>query len=328
MDNLIRKRFALALCAVVSTGLLTGPAEAVDSVRASYEIGLIGDMPYGETGRAQFPNVIADMNARPLAFTTFDGDIKNGKEPCDRRFYDAALANFNTFTRPLVYLPGDNEWTDCDRVAGGGYRPNERLALIRSMFAGTPRSLGGHTIYLQRQSRYPENVRWRYGPVMFLGLNIPGSDNNAPQFDAAGHQIDGDGAEYTARNAANLAWLDKGFAAARAAGCAAVMVVIQADMWGTEGAVSHYADTKTRLARLSIGFPGQVVLVNGDSHVLEIDKPLQDAAGRTIENFTRVQTFGSQQNHWVSATVDSRDPNVFTFRPHIVPANVPVYVSP
>jgi hypothetical protein len=30
----------------------------------------------------------------------------------------------------------------------------------------------------------------------------------------------------------------------------------------------------------------------------------------------------------VSATVDPRDPNVFTFHQHIVPANVSVYVKP
>jgi hypothetical protein len=70
------------------------------------------------------------------------------------------------------------------------------------------------------------------------------------------------------------------------------------------------------------------VLVNGDSHFLQIDKPLKDAAGHTIENFTRVQTFGSDQNHWVGATIDPRDPQVFSFQQHIVAANVPAYVAP
>jgi hypothetical protein len=115
-------------------------------------------------------------------------------------------------------------------------------------------------------------------------VNVPGSDNNAPQYDSTG-------------------------------------------MWSATDPTAHFADTKRELARLAIGFPGQVVLVNGDSHLLQIDKPLADARGATIENLTRVQTFGSAQNHWVSATVDPRDPNVFTFHPHIVAANVPAYVS-
>jgi hypothetical protein len=319
---------ALSLAAAASISTAAGADSRDDERQATYEIGLIGDMPYGNTGRAQFPNVIADINTHHLAFTAFDGDIKNGSERCDQPMYDAAVTNFNAFKAPLVYVPGDNEWTDCDRASNGSYDPNERLALIRTMFASTPRSFGERTIRLLRQTGYPENVRWQLGPVTYIGVNVPGSDNNAPQFDANGNQIDGDAAEYTARNAANLEWLDAGFAAATAAHSAAVMVILQANMFGTADPIAHFADTKKALARLCIAFAGQVVLVNGDTHVLQIDKPLTDAAGNTIENFTRVQTFGSAQNHWVSATVDPRDPNVFEFHQHIVAANVPAYVTP
>jgi hypothetical protein len=320
---------AVLLSTVVGVGVAAGSDNQSDEHRGNpYEIGLIGDMPYGPTGRAQFPNVIADINAHKLAFTAFDGDIKNGSERCDQPIYDAAVANFNSFNDPLIYVPGDNEWTDCDRASNGSYDPNERLSLIRRLFASTPNSLGQRTIGLPRQDGYPENVRWQLGRVTYIGVNVPGSDNNAPQFDATGKQIDGDAAEYTARNAANLAWLSDGFAAAAANHSVAVMVVLQADMWSAADPTAHFADTKTALARLSIGFAGQVVLVNGDTHVLQIDKPLKDAAGDTIENFTRVQTFGSAQNHWVSATVDPRDPDVFTFHQHIVAANVPTYVTP
>ncbi|MBO0868173.1 MAG: hypothetical protein J2P15_06370 [Micromonosporaceae bacterium] len=317
---------AASLLGGIGVAAADGNGEA--NRNGAYEIGLIGDMPYGPTGRAQYPNVIADINQHRLAFTAFDGDIKNGSERCDQPIYDAALASFKSFADPLVYVPGDNEWTDCDRASNGSYDPNERLALIRSMFAATPTSFGQHTLPLLRQSAaYPENVRWQYGPVTYVGLNIPGSDNNAPQFDSTGKQIDGDAAEYTARNAANLAWLDQAFAAARAANSVAVMVVIQADMWSTDP-TAHFADTKAELARLAIGFHRPVVLVNGDSHVLRIDNPLTDAAGNPILNVTRVQTFGSALNHWVSATVDPRDPEVFTFHQHIIAANLPSYVSP
>jgi hypothetical protein len=71
-----------------------------------------------------------------------------------------------------------------------------------------------------------------------------------------------------------------------------------------------------------------VVLVNGDSHFLKIDKPLTDAKNQVIQNVTRLQTFGSDQNHWVSADIDASDPNVFTFHQHVVAGNVPTYVSP
>lgn len=329
----------IALTAVALVAVGVAPASAAPATTrghesgehrdGSYEIALIGDMPYGDVGRAQYPNVIADINAHRIAFTAFDGDIKSGKERCDQPLYDLAAASFASFHEPVVYVPGDNEWTDCDRANNGSYDPNERLALVRSMFATGPDSLGQDKLRLTRQSAaYPENVRWSRGPVLYVGLNVTGSDNNAPQFDAAGKQIDGDAAEYAARNAANLAWLDDSFAAATRVHAKAVMIIQQADMWATVDPTAHFADTKTELARLSLGFAGQVVVVNGDSHTLVIDKPLTDAAGNVIENVTRVQTFGSAQNHWVSAVVDASDPAVFTFHQHIVAANLPAYVTP
>jgi hypothetical protein len=35
--------------------------------------------------------------------------------------YDLAAKNFAAFQAPLVYVPGDNEWTDCDRASNGSY---------------------------------------------------------------------------------------------------------------------------------------------------------------------------------------------------------------
>jgi hypothetical protein len=47
------------------------------------------------------------------------------------------------------------------------------------LFYPTDRSLGRRTIaQLRQSSAYPEIVRWSLGPVTYLGLNLPGSDNN------------------------------------------------------------------------------------------------------------------------------------------------------
>ncbi|WP_027342754.1 hypothetical protein [Hamadaea tsunoensis] len=334
----MRHSFLATAASIAATGVLAiTPASAAPAGEhgddagdgGRYEIALIGDMPYGDTGRAQYPAVIAAINAAHVRFTAFDGDIKNGKERCDQPLYDLAASEFAMYRRPVVYVPGDNEWTDCDRPSNGSYDPNERLALVRRMFATGPTSLGQRGLRLERQSAaYPENVRWDSGDVFYIGVNVPGSDDNAPQFDATGKQIDGDQAEYAARNEAVLAWLSDSFARAQARHARAIMVVLQADMWSTADPTQHFADTKAALARLTVAYSGQVVLVNGDSHTFIVDKPLTDAAGNVIENFTRVQTFGSAQNHWVSATIDPADPNVFTFRPHVIAANVPAYTLP
>jgi hypothetical protein len=272
-----------------------------------------------------------------------DGSAAAAKKP---DVYTYALRRFEQLRRPVVVVPGDNEWTDCDRTKiVPHFDANERLSYERSVFYPTDQSLGRRTLRLTRQSAaYPENVRWTAGPVTYIGLNVPGSDNNwvDPARDGTKEGPAAEAqAEYRARNAANLDWLRRSFAAAQRAHSRAVMIVMQADMWDPEAAAAnklgHYADTKAALARLTIDFGRPVVLVNGDSHSFELDKPLIDAATtnaagedgpNVIENFTRVTTFGEFQNHWVGATVDPSDPNVFTFHQHLVEENLPSYVAP
>ena len=322
-----------------------------------YDVGLFGDMPYGDLGRAQYPALLESMNHQHLAFAVHDGDIKSGSSPCwadvdgsaqaagQPDVYLAARDAFNSLRAPLIFTPGDNEWTDCDRTKiTPAFDSSERLAYERQVFFSTDRSLGRRTIALQRQDGYPENARWSTGGVTYLTLNVTGSDNNwvDPARDGTKEgPADQAQAEYTARNAANLAWMTAGFEAAARDRSAAVMLFMQADMWDPEavaaGKTVHFQDTKDQLARLAIAFGRPVVLVNGDSHRFVVDKPLLDAAptnaggdegGNTILNVTRVTTFGEAESHWVRATVDVRDPEVFTFHQQIVPGNVPAYTPP
>ncbi|NJN58306.1 MAG: hypothetical protein HC879_12810 [Leptolyngbyaceae cyanobacterium SL_5_9] len=106
---------------------------------------------------------------------------------------------------PLIYVPGDNEWTDCYRESNGSYDPQERLEKFRALFTQGDQSLGERTLHLTQQSensqfaKFRENVRWRYGNVLFVGLNVTGSNNGL------GRTLEAD-AEYRERNVANLAW--------------------------------------------------------------------------------------------------------------------------
>jgi len=42
----------------------------------SYTVTLFGDMPYNALGRAQYPTLLADINASHVAFSVFDGDLR------------------------------------------------------------------------------------------------------------------------------------------------------------------------------------------------------------------------------------------------------------
>ena len=101
---------AAIVSAAVCVGLATGP----DNDRRDHEpdsdnytIALFGDMPYNELGRQQYPALLADINARHVAFSVFDGDLKAGGDgPCADAVYTTAIDQFNTLQRPLVWLPG------------------------------------------------------------------------------------------------------------------------------------------------------------------------------------------------------------------------------
>ena len=330
------RRRVVALGVTLFTCLFAGlmpPLSANDSRghdddrEDGFSFALIGDMPYGPEGDAKFPNVIADINGdRRLSFVVHDGDFKNGSSLCsDDVFYDR-LDLFNRFERPLVFVPGDNEWTDCHRANNGGYDPLERLVFLRHVFFPTERSLGRRTLKLTRQSQdpqfaaYRENVRWVRNDVLFVGLHVVGSNNNLGRIPSAD-------AEYEERNAANLAWLREAFALASARRHRAIMVVIQAnpnfDRPPTDPQRTGFNDFLQTLQVGTIAFRKPVVLVHGDSHYFRIDKPMVGAvSGRRVENFTRVETFGETDNHWLRATVEPASPNVFEFSQRIVAANL------
>jgi hypothetical protein len=286
-----------------------------DSGASTFEIGLIGDFPYDAEKEVQAESMFDQLNGEELAFIVHDGDIKSGSSPCEDGVLDKELERFEGSENPLIYTPGDNEWTDCHRT---GYDPNERLQRVRETFFTGGESFGKNSIVLTRQSEdYPENARWSHGGVTFATLHVVGGNN--------GLNPDNDPDEHVARNEANLAWLEETFEAARENDHAAVMLAIQANVFeeDTENP-SGFADFKEALRQEVVSFGRPVVLVHGDSHNFRIDKPLYAEEGEEdsrILNFTRVETFGEHDVHWVRASVGSQNPEVLTFRPEIIEEN-------
>ena len=348
------RRIALPLAVLAATvaalvgAAAGGPLHAAASDRhddaSRYTVGLFGDMPYNALGKAQYPNLLADINAHDVAFSFFDGDLKSGGDGgCVDSLYTTARSNFNLLRNPLIVVPGDNDWTDCwgryGPTTAPFFDPEERLDHERALFYPTNRSLGQHTLTMARESAeggayaaYRENARFDRGPVTFIALNEQGSNDNLPHAGVDGEtrsaaEIARQTAEHDARLAANLHWLDESFA--RRVGSKAVMIVWQADPnFNNEQALADprsydgYPQIIAALRAHTMAFAGQVALVHGDSHYFKVDKPLKSASGATLANFTRVETFGAGDTHWVSAEIDANDPNVFTFRPMIVPANI------
>jgi hypothetical protein len=326
-----KRRLTLFLTAALLLGaLLAVPGQGALQAQGSpsWQFGLFGDVPYGPEGERELPALMAAMDAADLAFVVHDGDIKSGATLCSNDWYGYMLGVFQASVHPLIYVPGDNEWTDCHRENNGSYDPLERLAVLRRMFFPDNLSLGQRRIPLERQSVNPayaqfrENVLWSHGDITFVGLHVIGSNNNLGR-DAAND------AEYVERNLANLAWLRQSFARARQDNSRAMMLILQANLWdGPAEQRTGFADFLAVLEEETLALaPTPVVLVHGDSHYFRIDKPLMSrASGRRVENFTRVETFGEWDNHWLRVYVDYGDPNIFVFSPGIVPENLVQHV--
>ncbi len=365
---------ALTVAAVLGGATFLAGDDGENDRNNSFEFALIGDVPYAPTVGAapskvqsypasEYDAVIADINNHnKVLFTVHVGDIKagdtwcsggNSKDPAGApNVYASNLTFFNTFSRAAVYIPGDNEWTDCHRTNNGAYNPQERLAYTRSTFFTSSLSLGRRPLRLTRQSSdvgfelYKENVMWRMGSILFVGINQPGSNNNHQRNISASSPAptDDNEAEYTARNAANIAWVNKAFDAAMAdSSVKAVVIAQQANPFerflesGQGYTRSGYEAFINTLRTRTVAYGKPVVLVGGDTHTVRVDKPLTTlypghtgptgsaiqlaTAGSRIQNFTRVEVFGSPDTHWVRGVVDPFDPNVFSFSMQVIAGN-------
>ncbi|HEV8412561.1 MAG TPA: hypothetical protein VGQ49_03130 [Bryobacteraceae bacterium] len=359
--HLVLAAVSMAVAGTIGVSIARGFAED-DKIGAGgngdnpYAFGLWGDQPYSTLqATVGVPNLIADMNSQNLAFTAHDGDILSGSGTCTDSVYTQALGFFNSLKAPAIFTPGDNDWVDCDRQPG--FDALTQLDKERALYFSTPFTMGLQRFREEVQATplclgvsgpvaCVENRRWHVGRVTYATLNIQGSCNNLcgnnPNRNA---YIPGNQAEYDARNAADIAWMQETFAEAAANGSAAVMFVTQADpgfnldssqggplrdpmtLAETDGLPDGFQTFLLALRAQVIAFKRPVAYVHGDSHYFRIDKPLLNAAGQRLENFTRVETFGdNQQNgtndvNWLKVLVDPNSREMFAYQPQIVPGN-------
>jgi len=307
-----RRLFILLLGIAGCTAHIPPPLPS--AVDTGFAFGLIGDTPYGASEVLALDAMIEEMNREQLAFVIHVGDITSGLGPCTDRWFEARKLQFKKIKRPFVIVPGDNDWVDCHR---SGFDPMERLDKLRELFQSTDRSLGERTIELERQSgryaQYREHMRWIAANVLFVGVNVPGSNNNLGRTAAMN-------AEHRERMAAVLAWLEDSRRLAERRDLAGMLVFAQADpdfegrrrRRGGDG----FAEFRSALRDLAIRLGRPVLFVNGDSHFYKFDQPIADpATGQPLRNFTRVIVFGSPQTRWIRANIDPSSPHLFRLSP-------------
>jgi hypothetical protein len=248
-------------------------------------LAVYGDAPYGTT-----PTDTTELDATPAFIDSINsdpkvdlvlhvGDIHSGKQYCTEAYDRTVFDLWKQFKDPLVYTPGDNEWSDCHKAAEGGGTydasthqisyvldaagnpvdyakgdPVANLALLRTIFFAHPgETLGGRKKQVLTQAtscdpshptdaNYVENVIWEESKTLFVVINLPGGSNNDQDvWYGAPTATAAQTNEMAERSGADLRWLDYAFALAQSTGAQAVVIQAQADMWDPEKGAAHQA---------------------------------------------------------------------------------------
>ncbi len=290
----------------------------------SIAFALIGDAPYSRLEVDEVDRLIEELNAQDLAFVIHVGDITSGLGPCTDAWFQARKRQFERSKHPFVIVPGDNDWVDCHR---SGHDPLERLEFFRRTFESGDESLGQRRLGLERQSSdprfapYREHMRWTAADVLFVGVNVQGSNNNVGRNRA----MDREAGE---RMAAVFDWLDEAVKRVEERNLRGLVVFAQADpdfersvprpAGVPDGWESFRNVLRTHALHLKrLNKP--LLFVHGDKHHFVYDHPLEDANGKTIANFTRVEVWGSPFVRWIKAWIDPKAPDVFGVTPATSP---------
>ena len=346
---------ALPLLQACTGGSLRQAAATPAGSGGRFEFGVVGDIPYTRAQEAEYARVMADMNARDLAFVTHIGDCMFDPRPYERNpalarmpmtddNYAYVLGTFQACRHPLVLTPGDNDWSDAVQFKKVQVNPLERLQKLRATFYPREGVLGQRNMPVVSQARdpayatYVENLTWVINGLRFATLHIVGSDDNAREAKD----------EHAARQAANIAWMRQAFATAKSESSPGLVLISHANpdfenRW-TRSYASRYARSVRgaeapkeapptpydpfldALIEQMQGYPKPVLYVHGDTHIFRIGKPLMNPkTERFFENLTRLETFGWPDSGWVRVAVNPANPQLFEIHPETLRSNSPNY---
>ncbi|THA49438.1 hypothetical protein [Streptomyces sp. A1136] len=288
---------ALALSVIPASAGTANAGDSGHGAQTPFSLAVYGDAPYGtsptDTSECDAtPAFVANVNADPdVSSVIHVGDIHSGKQYCTVAYDQSVAALWKTFTDPLVYTPGDNEWADCHKAKEGdgtynpltgqidpvldpatgqpvdyaSGNPAANLNLVRKTFFPQPgHTLGSGTLRVLSQAQVPnrahpedakyvENVLWIKNGTLFVTVNVPGGSNNDADPWYGAPTASGEQRDEAAhRTAADLRWLNTAFALANAGGMSNVVDTTQADMRDLDGkSAEHVANYEPVVSSLA-----------------------------------------------------------------------------
>lgn len=338
----MKKVLLLVCCMTIFAPLI----EAKDN---NFSFIALGDTAYnGEEDYKVYEKLISTINDSKPTFSIHVGDTW-GVQNCDDKAQNKVLKFFNQYDHPLIYTPGDNEWTDCidpaidvskltlETVNWDDFAAYQldRLSAIRRIFFNEAQTLGARRMPVVRQSDVSsytesvENLRWSHNHVLFLTLHVVGSGNSFN----INSKMKAD--EAVRRDKANAAWINDSLVQLNERKHKAVVISLHAGMFEKGAATGYeakltgskvnggfhgpYANLVVKIIELAKKFKKPVLLIHGDHHRFVVDRPFLVYQGEEKSpdnaNITRVQVYGAPEIRAVKVNVEPDTPWVFSFSP-------------
>lgn len=286
---------------------------------------VIGDIPYSDSEYAalEYPDGVIAKAIKILdpPVLIHLGDFKSAREDCsDRLLKDRYRQIAQLHPHKIIYTPGDNDWTDCDRLTFNfsiRYDELERLDFLRQIFFNQDElQLSKDIVGLIRQQGFVENARWQLEDILFATLHLPGTNNGRNQIERSNKEDAFHAADL--RDQYNQAWLVQLFEAAQSnSSIEAIVIAFHADIYESENDnkpacskvirtnCNGYQKILENIKDLVTQFKKPVLTMHGDSLPYCFNQPYKN-----IPNLWRLNAAGDRVYMEVSQVVfDSTDKN-------------------
>jgi len=244
---------------------------------------VIGDVPYNAEQRDGLIAMIQTHNQKAQSeFVVHVGDIKAGADPCDEAVFEDVSDILKEFSTPTFMLLGDNEYNDCSD-------PIAALQLWNQYFLNFHQNWTVDQTISYQENR-SENFAWVQDKVMFLGLNLVGSNV---------HDED----EWDTRLTDNGNFL-RDFVTTHRDSSEALVIFGHANMFDL--GPDKFQTFTNVMKSVAEGFEKPVLYMQGDGHFWFLNKPYPEQ-----QNITRVQIEGGATAVQVTVNPNLEQPFIF-----------------
>jgi hypothetical protein len=247
---------------------------------------VIADTPYTSSAAANLTQFLS--NVPPEAqFVSHLGDIQSQNGSFAIEPFQDVSNILQTSSVPVFIIPGDNEWNDTNN-------PDQAWINWEATFSFYDQNWN-HGFPVTYQAARPENYSFVSGDVLFIGINLVGG---------AIH----DSAEWLARGADDLAWIEANFTAFGAQTTSAVI------FGHANPSKNGYGGFEAGFVAAAQQFADPILYLQGDTHKWDLSQPYPTSAPNITKVVVDQTGSGSGTNGDPLLVSVSADPNApFTF---------------